>query len=366
MRRRARRNVNSTKYIIMTIFVMFLVCISAGYAIFNQEMNLTGKSNINYKIDTSGYDIKVTLIHTWGGAPQIYYQYKIEITNNTEETLDGWSIAIDVPEDTKIAMNGNNAETELKNNQIIFTNKGYNKVVEPGKTVDFEFQIITGDENFDIDSVIFNGTVTGGSSDNEEDKEEEEEPILPTDITLTPTNIDINVGQSSKITATVVPENAEGTINWSSSDNTIVTVDAEGNIRGIQEGQAVITATINGISKTCTVNVNEVVLNNELSIVFNKNTSWNQGENYGAEYDINITNNSDTEIQSWQFDITIPEGATITNFSSEATKNGNIVTISNASYNGNIAVGQTRTIVIQIMNDSAEEYTLNATNIITN
>ncbi|WP_179117871.1 Ig-like domain-containing protein, partial [Clostridium beijerinckii] len=45
---------------------------------------------------------------------------------------------------------------------------------------------------------------------------------------------------------------------WKSSDESVATVDENGNVTGVKEGQATITATINdgsNISATCTVNV---------------------------------------------------------------------------------------------------------------
>lgn len=58
------------------------------------------------------------------------------------------------------------------------------------------------------------------------------------------------------LTATPMPWNYEaGPITWTSDDESVATVDENGVITGITEGQAVITATCEGISASCIVNV---------------------------------------------------------------------------------------------------------------
>ena len=79
-------------------------------------------------------------------------------------------------------------------------------------------------------------------------------------ITLDKTAIDLLEGNTDKLTATVLPENAVNKkVVWSSSDETIATVDQEGNVSAIKVGQADITAKVDGtnLSATCKVIVTE-------------------------------------------------------------------------------------------------------------
>ena len=62
--------------------------------------------------------------------------------------------------------------------------------------------------------------------------------------------------KTAQLTATVLPAEATGwTISWSSSDETVATVDGNGLVTGLAEGTAVITAAIGDVKAECTVTV---------------------------------------------------------------------------------------------------------------
>ena len=73
----------------------------------------------------------------------------------------------------------------------------------------------------------------------------------PTDyVTLDKSSMTIAVGNTGTLTA-----NASGSVAWSSSDTSIATVDQTGEVTGIAEGTATITATCGTASATCTITV---------------------------------------------------------------------------------------------------------------
>lgn len=79
--------------------------------------------------------------------------------------------------------------------------------------------------------------------------------IEATSITLSQSVIQLNEGQTAKITAKVFPDNATNkVVLWSSSDMKIATVN-NGVIRGIKAGIAIITAKIGNIKQLCVVTV---------------------------------------------------------------------------------------------------------------
>lgn len=85
-----------------------------------------------------------------------------------------------------------------------------------------------------------------------------EESDLPTQLTLSVDRTGVEIGESRKIKATVTPETAVNMmVKWSSSDPSVVTVNANGIVTGIANGSAVITAvTEEGqIKASCTVKV---------------------------------------------------------------------------------------------------------------
>ena len=63
------------------------------------------------------------------------------------------------------------------------------------------------------------------------------------------------VGDEETMTATVEPEGAADKVEWTSSDEDVVTVDENGKITAVGEGTATITATAGGKTATCTVTV---------------------------------------------------------------------------------------------------------------
>lgn len=63
-------------------------------------------------------------------------------------------------------------------------------------------------------------------------------------ITLNKTEGTLTVGNSVTVTATVTPDNAtNATVNWTSSDETVATVDSNGKVTAVAAGSATITAT---------------------------------------------------------------------------------------------------------------------------
>lgn len=68
--------------------------------------------------------------------------------------------------------------------------------------------------------------------------------------------VELRVGESIILTATVLPEEAEDkTLTWISNDESIVTVDKDGKLTGISLGEATITAICGDATATCKVTV---------------------------------------------------------------------------------------------------------------
>lgn len=78
-------------------------------------------------------------------------------------------------------------------------------------------------------------------------------------ITLSATNIELGIGGTRGLSATISPSNETNkAVTWSSSNAAVATVNANGVITAIAEGTAIITATAtdgSGVSASCTVTV---------------------------------------------------------------------------------------------------------------
>lgn len=93
-----------------------------------------------------------------------------------------------------------------------------------------------------------------------EPKPTEQEVVKVSGITLNPDiSLKIKEGNSSKITATVVPSNAtNSSVKWVSSSPDVATVDDNGNVTAIKAGSTTVTCTAvdgSGVSATCPVTV---------------------------------------------------------------------------------------------------------------
>lgn len=93
--------------------------------------------------------------------------------------------------------------------------------------------------------------------------------IAVTSVSLNKTTLKLKEGENETLIATVTPDNAtDKTVTWTSSNPAIATVDENGKVAAIKEGEATITAKAGEKEATCSVLVkNDVPVS---SIVLNK------------------------------------------------------------------------------------------------
>lgn len=104
--------------------------------------------------------------------------------------------------------------------------------------------------------LIFTGT-QGDEIGGEEGSGDEEELVIPvSSVTLSSTSLKLYEGDKAILTAKVMPTDATNPkVTWSSDAPGVAYVDQNGEVTAISEGSAKITATADGVSKTCTVSV---------------------------------------------------------------------------------------------------------------
>lgn len=93
-----------------------------------------------------------------------------------------------------------------------------------------------------------------------------------TSLNLDKSSLNLNTGDTQNLIATTTPAGMQ--VAWTSSDPSIATVDSNGNVTGVKEGQATITAkTVQGnLSATCIV----TVIEKSVQLV---NTAYAKGDN---------------------------------------------------------------------------------------
>ena len=98
-------------------------------------------------------------------------------------------------------------------------------------------------------------TSTSSSSSSSTSSTTTPKKVNPSKVEIDVKDLEILIGESKKITATVSPSNAEDkTVTWKSSDKEIVMVDSEGEVLALGVGDATITVTTSN-GKEATVNV---------------------------------------------------------------------------------------------------------------
>lgn len=105
----------------------------------------------------------------------------------------------------------------------------------------------TGEYTLKVDGGTLTGDVTGTVN------------YKVTGVSLNKTSTELTVGQSETLTATITPDNATNkNVTWSSDNQNVATVDANGNVTAVGAGTAQITVTTadGSFTDTCQVTIN--------------------------------------------------------------------------------------------------------------
>lgn len=120
-------------------------------------------------------------------------------------------------------------------------------------------------------AMIATGLFTACNSD-------DNEPVAVSGITIDPPTLELSIGRTETLTATLTPENAtDATVEWSSNHTDIATVDDAGNVTALKKGDATITAKAGNVTATCLVTVKEPTVY-VAGYIGNVATIWKNGE----------------------------------------------------------------------------------------
>ena len=139
----------------------------------------------------------------------------------------------------------------LQDGKFYVDNVNVNKFIIPSKSMDL---IVSNSSNF------FYGKSYEYALNYLYNLINNQDYISVTSVSLSTNSLSLNKGSTTSIEYTVLPVNATNkTVTWNSSRSDIATVDTEGNIRAISEGECTITLTSNDNSSavaSCTITVN--------------------------------------------------------------------------------------------------------------
>ena len=93
--------------------------------------------------------------------------------------------------------------------------------------------------------------------------------VEPVEIRLNQETVSLHRTENARLTAEVLPEGAQATVSWSSSQPAVATVSKDGLVTAVQQGTTVITAAVGKLTASCTVHV--IVDENESDYVLNQN-----------------------------------------------------------------------------------------------
>ena len=139
--------------------------------------------------------------------------------------------------------------------------------------------------------------------------------IPATKIEVSPTTVDLIATRTVEIKPTITPldvtdifpdNTIDKTVNWSSSDESVATVDASGMVTAVKEGLATITAaTPNNLTATCEVTVKPLVVEAE-GVTLDKTTlNLTEGETATLSATVSPENTTDKTVTWTSSDATV-------------------------------------------------------------
>lgn len=137
-------------------------------------------------------------------------------------------------------------------------------------------------------------------------------------VALNKTELTLKPSQSEKLTATVKPSGANAHVTWTSSNTSVATVSADGTVKGVANGTAVITVkTVNGKTATCSVSVSVPVTS--FSVTPSKSKTVTVGKSFKLKTKVYPSTASDKTLLYSSSDedvLVVDENGTVTTLSS--------------------------------------------------
>ena len=215
-----------------------------------EDPTKTGYEFDNWYLDNEIFDFTtpitkdITLVAKW--------------VKNIDETIEGGNFTI------KFDSNGGSDVSSVKvgKNNLIKkptdpTRNGYEFVSWQLNGKDFDFNTkITKDITLVAKWKKVSSASDGSVGNADEITDNKPTIVEVTSVNISETALSLNVGDKSRLSAVVNPNNATNkTIVWSSSNTSVATIDNDGNVIAVGTGTTTITARAGSKTATCTITV---------------------------------------------------------------------------------------------------------------
>lgn len=254
-------------------------------------VTLLGADGIEIYVNPDNDDIsKCKLVATYTGDNALNAGYHVlKLSSPIELTGEKFVVKIKYinSEGAFVPLECNFKESNIKDeeNEKLFENAKSNKGESYISTDDITWNDIY---NFKIDE---NTTLKDTSATIKAFTIQGNEKMNATGVELNKTSISMNVGDTSSLVASVKPENAPNkNVKWASSNESIVTVNEEGIITAVAEGEAkIIVTTLDG-NHTAECNIIVKKASNSDNDIYKDNKKNNKENEYSKE---NVENSND-------------------------------------------------------------------------
>ncbi|MDE6650562.1 MAG: Ig-like domain-containing protein, partial [Muribaculaceae bacterium] len=184
-------------------------------------------------------------------------------------------------------------------------------------------------------------------------------PIFVKSITLSETEVSIKVNQTIQLSATVLPDNTtDKTVAWTSSDESVAIVDANGKITAKAPGETTITATCGSVKSTCKVTV--IPTSVESVRLSNTSLSLTEGETATLTATVSPSDATDKTVTWTSSDTSV---ATVSADGKVTAVKTGTATVTASSFNGKTAtcIVMVSADIIPVTGISISKSTLNIT-----
>lgn len=358
--RRKNAKMKKANIILLSVMFLFVFVMTVGYSTINQNLTINGAASIKKQSEFDTSKVEITLETTWGEGDVFYYQYLVKIKNDGDSAIENWKVGFDVASGSEVK-NAWGADCIINGEMIYCTPVDYNKIIGPNTSIEFRLQITMPVQDFKYTKVTYSDSNTEDNPDIPDipTPTPSETPIDPDNPTPTPTptgpeiikptaiyldkqRLDLTVGDTERLVATISPSEAEGIIEWTSSNENVAIVSNTGEITAVNQGSATITAKIDNLSATCSVTVIPAqVSEGDITVDISSSGNWESEGKYCYQYNFTVNNNGNAPVSAWQFDIVAPTGSeVVTSWNCTVTEIETGFTISNGEWNSNIPSGE--------------------------